>query len=141
LPVALAGGVLAALADGGTLSFGSYIGLIAVFGLAARNSVLLLHHYGELEQQEGNAFGRTLVLRGAHERLSPVVTSAVVIALIFLPVVVLGGMPGLEIVRPMAVVILGGVVTSTFLSLFVVPALYLRIGLSRADPTTRQLDV
>jgi hypothetical protein len=58
-----------------------------------------------------------------------------VIALIFLPVVVLGGMPGLEIVRPMAVVILGGIVTSTFLSLFVAPALYLRIGLSRADPT------
>ena len=139
LPVAVAGGVLAALADGGTLSFGSYFGLIAVFGLAARNSVLLLNHYRQLEQQ-GNAFGRTLVLRGARECLSPVVLSGVAIALIFLPVVVLGGMPGLEIVRPMGVVILGGVLTSTLLSLFVVPAVYLRIGLSRVDPTTRQLD-
>ncbi|MGH3057075.1 MAG: efflux RND transporter permease subunit [Gaiellaceae bacterium] len=140
LPVAVAGGVLAALADGGTLSFGSYMGLLAVLGLAARNSVLLIGHFGQLEQQNGGAFGRELVLRGAGERFAPILITAAAAALVSVPVLILGGSPGLEILRPMAAVILGGVVTSTFLSLFVVPALYLRVGVARVDPTTRQLD-
>jgi multidrug efflux pump subunit AcrB len=140
LPVAVAGGVLAALADGGTLSFGSYMGLLAVLGLAARNSVLLIGHYGQLEQQNGGAFGRELVLRGTGERFAPILITAAAVALFSVSVLILGGSPGLEIVRPMAAVILGGVVTSTFLSLFVVPVLYLRVGVARVDPTTRQLD-
>ena len=140
LPVAVAGGVLAALADGGTLSFGSYMGLLAVLGLAARNSVLLIGHFGQLEQRNGGAFGRELVLRGAGERFAPILITAAAAALVCVPILILGGSPGLEIVRPMAAVILGGVVTSTFLSLFVVPALYLRVGVARVDPTTRQLD-
>ena len=138
LPVAVAGGVLAVLADGGTFSFGSYLGLIAVLGLAARNSVLLIGHYRQLEGT--HAFGRELVLRGAGDRLWSILLSALAIALVTVPVLVLGSIPGLEIVRPMAAVILGGVITSTFLSLFVVPALCLRVGLARVDPVTRQLD-
>ncbi|MGH3093924.1 MAG: efflux RND transporter permease subunit, partial [Gaiellaceae bacterium] len=140
LPVAVAGGVLAALADGGTLSFGSYMGLLAVLGLAARNSVLLIGHYGQLEREDGDAFGCELVLRGAGERLAPILITAAAAALVFVPALILGGIPGLEIVRPMAAVILGGVVTSTFLSLFVLPALYLRVGRARVDPVTRQLN-
>jgi Cu/Ag efflux pump CusA len=139
LPVAVAGSVLAALADGGTLSFGSYIGLLAVLGLAARNSVLLIGHYGRLEEN-GNAFGRQLVLRGSAERFAPILITGTAAALLCAPFLILGGSPGLEVVRPLAVVVLGGVVTSTFLSLFVVPVLYLRAGVARVDPITRQLD-
>ena len=140
LPLAVAGGVLGALADGGTLSFGSYIGLLAVLGLAARNSVLLISHYRQLEQENGGAFGRELVLRGAGERLAPILITALAAVLVFVPVLILGGSAGLEVVRPMAAVVIGGVVTTTFLSLFVVPALYLRVGLAGVDPVTRQLD-
>jgi Cu/Ag efflux pump CusA len=139
LPVAVAGGVLAALADGEPLSFGSYLGLLAVLGLAARNSVLLVSHYRRLELDGGDGFGREVVLRGARERLAPILISGLAAALVLVPVLVLGGMPGLEVLRPMAVVVLGGVLTATFLNLFVVPALYLCVGLARVDPTTRQL--
>jgi len=140
LPVAVAGGVLAALVDGRPLSFGSYLGLLAVLGLATRNSVLLVGHYRRLEQDDADRFGREVVLRGARERLAPIVLTGLAAALLLLPVLVLGGRPGLEVLNPMAVVVLGGVVTATFLNLFVVPALYLRVGLARVDPTTRQLD-
>jgi CzcA family heavy metal efflux pump len=130
LPVAVAGGVLAALAAGGTLSFGSFIGLLAVFGLAARNAVLLIDHYRQLEQHEGEAFGTELVLRGARERFSGILATAVAAALVLLPVVIAGPIPGYEIVQPLAVVVLGGLVSSTLLTLFVMPALYLRLASS-----------
>jgi CzcA family heavy metal efflux pump len=140
LPVAVAGGVLTAVVDGRPLSFGSYLGLVAVLGLAARNSVLLISHYHRLEHEDGSAFGRDLVLRGARERLAPILMTSLAAALILVPVLVLGSPPGLEVLNPMAVVVLGGAVTTTFLNLFVVPAMYLRVGLARVDPTTRQLD-
>ena len=138
LPVAVAGGVLAAVAAGGTLSFGSVIGLLAVFGLAARNAVLLIDHYQHLEQDEGEAFGTELVLRGAHERVSGTLATAVAGALVLLPFVIAGPIPGYEIVQPLAVVVLGGLVTSTLLTLFVMPALYLRLASSpeREKPVT-----
>jgi CzcA family heavy metal efflux pump len=126
LPIAAAGGVLGALAAGGTLSFGSVIGLLAVFGLTARNAVLLIDHCRQLEQHEGEPFGTELVLRGARERFPGTLATAVAAALVFLPVVIAGPVPGYEIVQPLAVVVLGGLVSSTLLTLFVVPALYLR---------------
>jgi CzcA family heavy metal efflux pump len=129
-PVAVAGGVLAVLADGGKLSFGSYMGLLVVFGLAARNGILLVSRYRQLEQHEGEAFGPQLVLRAARERLSPIVTTAVAAGLVLMPLVIAGPIAGYEIVHPMAVVILGGLFTSTLLNLFVMPALYLRFGFS-----------
>jgi CzcA family heavy metal efflux pump len=140
LPVAVAGGVLAVLVDGGTLSFGSYLGLLAVLGLATRNSVLLVSDYRRLEQEDGHRFGHEVVMRGAYERLASVLLTGLAAVLIVVPVLVLGSPPGLEVLNPMAVVVLGGVVTTTFLNLFVVPALHLRVGLARVDPTTRQLD-
>jgi Cu/Ag efflux pump CusA len=133
LPVALLGGVLAAAIVGPELSLGSVIGLLAVFGLAARSGVMLIRHFHDLERHEGEAFGPRLVERGAGERLAPIVTTASAVALVALPFVILGSRPGLEVVHPMAVVILGGLVTSTFLSLFVLPALYLRFGAAQAD--------
>ena len=92
---------------------------------------MLISHYQHLEEQEGEAFGPELVLRGARERLAPIVMTALTTALALLPFVLFGNIPGHEIVRPMAIVILGGLVTSTLLNLFVLPALYLRFGASR----------
>jgi Cu/Ag efflux pump CusA len=120
--------VLAAVAAGGTLSFGSVIGLLAVFGLAARNAVLLIDHYQHLEHHESETFGTELVLRGARERVSGALATAVAAALVLLPIVIAGPIPGYEIVQPLAIVVLGGLVTSTLLTLFVIPALYLRLA-------------
>ena len=135
LPASIAGGVLAALVGGGVISLGSIVGFLAVLGIAARNGVLLIHHYQHLEGQEGVPFGLDLVLRGARERLSPILTSSAAIIAALLPIVVFGQIPGLEIVRPTAIVILGGLVASTLFTLFVMPALYLLIG-SGGEPQT-----
>ncbi|HJS69559.1 MAG TPA: efflux RND transporter permease subunit, partial [Gaiellaceae bacterium] len=128
LPVALAGGVLAAAIDGGELSLGALIGLLAVFGLAARNGLLLIRHFQNLERYEGEVFGGELVERGAQERLGSILTTATVLMVASLVFVVLGPRPGLEILSPMAVVLLGGLVTTTVVSLAVLPVLYLRFG-------------
>jgi CzcA family heavy metal efflux pump len=143
LPVALVGGVLAALIAGAELSLGSLIGLLALFTIAARHGVLLIRHLQDI-RRGGEAFGSWHVRRGARERLAPLLTTASAVALIALPFVVLGTRPGLEVVHPMAVVVLGGLVTALFLSLFVLPALYLQIGagdrpwLARHEPLEPQ---
>jgi CzcA family heavy metal efflux pump len=149
LPVALVGGLLAALADGGTLSFGSYMGLLAVLGMAARQSVLLITRYRNLERHERARFGAPMVVRGAQERLGPVLTASVASALVLAPLAVAGPVAGYEIVHPMAIVVLGGLVTSTFVNLFVLPALYLHVGpvreseddMSVADVLRRRLRI
>ena len=124
-PVATLGGFLAAYLAGGALSLGSLVGFFALLSLAVRNGIMLIKHLQSLEQQEpGQASG--LVLRAAGERLPAVLASAITIGLIVLPFAVLGDIAGLEILHPAAVVILGGLVTSTILTLFVVPALYPR---------------
>jgi predicted exporter len=141
LPLALVGGELAGLVDGGTLSLGSLAGLLAVFGIAARNGVATVTHYQHLERHEGEAFGPGLCLRGAGERFSPILVTAFATGLALFPFVLLGARPGLEIVHPMAVVILGGLVTSTLLSLFVVPALYSRFAAKAQPSVTEEEDL
>jgi Cu/Ag efflux pump CusA len=128
LPAALVGGVLAAFAGDRIISLGSLVGVLTVLGIAARNSILLIQHYRHLEQVEGEPFGRALILRGASERLSPILMTTLCTGLALVPLIVAGSIPGYEIEHPMAVVILGGLITSTLLSLFVVPILYLRFG-------------
>ena len=128
LPMALVGGLLAAYASGGILSLGSLVGFLTVLGLAARNGILMINHFQHLEHEEGETFGPALVLRGAKERLSPILMTSLATGLALLPLVVAGTVPGNEIEHPMAVVILGGLVTSTLLNLFIVPSLYLRFG-------------
>jgi CzcA family heavy metal efflux pump len=128
LPVALVGGAFAALINGAELSLGALIGFLALFGLAARNGMVLIRHYQDLERYERTPFGADLVRRGSRERLGPIMTTAVASAAAALVFVILGGRPGLEIIGPMAAVILGGLITTTLLSLFVLPALYLRFG-------------
>jgi Cu/Ag efflux pump CusA len=132
LPVALAGGLLAGLLVSGSLSsLGSLAGLLTILGIAVRNQIMLIGHYQHLEVQEGNPFGPELVLRGSRERVAPILMTAFSLGLALLPFVIFGNLPGHEIVRPMAIVILGGLVTSTLLNLFVMPTLYLRFGASR----------
>jgi Cu/Ag efflux pump CusA len=128
LPVALVGGVLAALIDGATLSLGSLIAFLALLGIAARNGVMLIDGFQRLRLDEAQAFGAELVRRGAQDRLAPTLTVAVATAAAVLPFVIMGSVAGLEIVNPMAIVMLGGLLTSTLLSLFVLPVLYLRFG-------------
>jgi len=131
LPMALVGGVLAAWIAGGLISLGSLVGFFTVMGIAARNGILLINHYQHLEQEEGEQFGPALVLRGARERLSPILMTALATGLAVVPLVAGGQIPGHEIEYPLAVVILGGLFTSTLLNLFVVPSLYLRFARTR----------
>jgi Cu/Ag efflux pump CusA len=129
LPMALVGGVLAAVigADG-ILSIGSLVGFFTVFGIAARNGILMINHFQHLERFEGETFGPALVMRGALERLSPILMTSLATGLALVPLVIAGDKPGHEIEHPLAVVVVGGLVTSTLLNLFVVPVLYLRFG-------------
>ncbi len=128
LPFALIGGVLGAFAGGGVLSLGSLIGFVTVLGIAARNGIMLVSHYRHLEEEEGQRFGMELVLRGAEERLSPILMTALSAGLALLPLAAAGNVPGHEIEYPMALVILGGLLTSTLMNLFLLPALYARFG-------------
>jgi CzcA family heavy metal efflux pump len=133
LPSALVGGVLAAFATGGVISMGSLVGFFTVFGVAARNGIMLINHCQHLERHEGEPFGLGLVLRGARERLAPILMTALAAGLALVPLVIFGNIPGQEIEYPMAIVILGGLVTSTVLNLFVVPSLYLRFGKKKEE--------
>jgi Cu/Ag efflux pump CusA len=128
LPFALVGGVVAVALTGGVLSLGSLVGFVTVIGIAARNGIMLLSHYQHLERHEGMAFGRELVLRGAEERLVPILMTAACAGLALVPLVVAGNAPGHEIEHPMAIVILGGLISSTALNLLLLPALYARYG-------------
>jgi CzcA family heavy metal efflux pump len=134
LPMALVGGVLAVyLISDSILSLGSFVGFLTVFGIAARNGILMINHCQHLEREEGVAFGPSLVMRGAEERLSPIMMTALATALAIIPLIVGGSIPGHEIEHPMAIVIMGGLVTSTLTNLFIVPSLYLRFGKSRKE--------
>ena len=99
-----------------------------MLGIAARHGIMMVSNFQHLERVEGEPFGPALVLRGALERLAPILMTASATGLALLPLVMFGDRPGQEIEHPMAVVIVGGLVTSTLLNLFVVPALYLVIG-------------
>jgi CzcA family heavy metal efflux pump len=128
LPFALIGGVAAAFLSGGVLSLGSLVGFVTVLGIAARNGIMLVSHYRHLEDVEGMLFGPALVERGAEERLAPILMTALATGLALVPIVVGGSRSGQEVEHPMAVVILGGLFTSTVLNLFLLPSLYLRYG-------------
>jgi CzcA family heavy metal efflux pump len=133
LPFALIGGVLSAVISGGVFSLGSLIGFVTVLGIAARNSIMLISHYKHLELQEDQPFGFALIIRGAKERLAPILMTAMTTALALLSIVVGGNRPGQEIEHPMALVILGGLVSSTLLNLLVMPVLYWKFGKARAS--------
>jgi CzcA family heavy metal efflux pump len=128
LPFALAGGVLAIFFSGGLVTLGSLVGLVTLFGISTRNSIMMISHFEHLVAVEGEPWGLETALRGASERLLPVLMTALVAALGLLPIAIGSGDPGREIEGPMAVVILAGLITSTALNLLVLPALALRYG-------------
>jgi Cu/Ag efflux pump CusA len=128
LPLALIGGVVGVFVSGGVLSIASIIGLITLFGIATRNGIMLVTHIRHLVDVEGVSDAVVAVTRGASERLAPIAMTALASGLGLLPLALAGGEPGSEIQAPMAIVILFGLVTSTVLNMFVVPALMLRFG-------------
>ena len=133
LPMALAGAVLAAKLDTGILSLGSLVGFLTVLGIAGRNGILMVAHFQHLEREEGVPFGPGLVLQGAKDRLAPILMTASATGLALVPLVVAGPIPGNEIEHPLAVTIVGGLVTATLLNLFVLPSLYLAFAKSRKE--------
>ena len=133
LPWALVGGLLAAYFSTGVLSLGSLVGLLTILGIATRNGIMMISHFQHLEHEEGMPFGIDLVIRGARERIAPIMMTALTTGLALIPLAIAGDLPGHEIEHPMAIVILGGLVTSTVLNLLVVPTLYLRFGKPRAE--------
>lgn len=138
-PFALVGGVIGAFLSGGVLSLGSLVGFVTVLGIAARNGIMLVSHYRHLEVTEGVPFGRDLVLQGSEERLAPILMTALATGLALVPIIIGGDRPGHEIEHPMAVVIVGGIVTSTLLNLFLLPALYLAVASPRTEGTDKSL--
>jgi CzcA family heavy metal efflux pump len=128
LPFALVGGIFIALTTGGNLSLGSLVGFVTLFGITLRNSIMLISHYEHLVQVEGLEWNWGTALRGASERLSPILMTALVTGLGLLPLAIGSGAPGREVEGPMAMIILGGLATSTALNLLVLPTLAMRYG-------------
>ena len=128
LPFAFVGGVLSVLVSGGLLSLGSMVGFVTLFGITLRNSILMIAHYEHLVETEGMAWGPAAAIRGAADRLAPILMTSLVTGLGVMPLAIGMNEPGREIEGPMAVVILGGLLTSMALNLLVLPTLALRFG-------------
>jgi len=124
LPLVLIGGVVAVAIGGGVLSVATMVGFVTLFGIATRNGVLLVNNYQRL--LAGGATLEAAVMEGSEERMAPILMTALTAGLALVPLVFAGSAPGNEIQSPMALVIMGGLLTSTFLNLVVVPVLYLR---------------
>jgi Cu/Ag efflux pump CusA len=133
LPLALVGSAVAVRIDGGTMELGSLVGFLTVFGIAVRNGVILLRRLQSLERDDGVEFGPGLVVAAARERFAPTLLTALAVGLFFAPFAFLGDLPGHEIINPMGGVIIGGLVTATVVTLFLLPALYLRFGQGQAE--------
>lgn len=132
LPLVLLGGLVAVYLDEAVFSLGSLLGFIVILGLAARIGIMLVRHFQHLEQREGEPFGEGLVRRGVREQFDAIVVTTLAVGLLVLPFVVFGDVAGLEIAYPMAVVVLGGLITSVLVPLMAIPALYLRFGADTA---------
>jgi len=130
VPFALVGGVIAVALTSSSLSIGTLVGFVTLFGISARNAIMLVAHYDHLMAEEGKTWSLQLALRGARERLTPILMTALVTALGLLPLAMGSGEAGREIEGPMAVVILGGLISSTVLNLWILPVIaarYLRV--------------
>ena len=130
LPLALIGGVFSVLLTDGIISIASLVGFITLFGIAVRNGILMVSHYNHLIDEEGKSL-REAVVQGSLERLNPILMTAMTTGLALIPLALAGDKPGSELESPMAIVILGGLLTATFLNLAVVPALFEKWGRMR----------
>jgi len=127
IPFCLIGGVIAIYIGNGVLSLGAFVGFVTVLGVAVRNGIMLMSHYRHLRLEEGQEFGIDLILRGARERLTPILMTALTSILALLPLIYFGDLPGYEIEYPLALVAVGGLISSMLLNLFFVPVLYYKL--------------
>lgn len=133
IPLALIGGVVATYFAGGTLSVASLVGFITIAGISARNSVMMISHYLHLMAHEGEPFGEGMIVRGSLERLVPVLMTGLTTGLAVVPLALSRGVPGSEILQPVAVVVLGGLISVTALDQLVTPVLFRRFGRPAAE--------
>ncbi|HWL07439.1 MAG TPA: efflux RND transporter permease subunit, partial [Planctomicrobium sp.] len=145
IPTAFIGGVLALVVTQQTLTVASLVGFVSLGGIAVRNGILLVTHYFHLMKEEGEGFTKEMILRGSLERLAPVLMTALTAGIALIPLVVGGKKPGLEILYPVATVILGGLVTSTFCEFLIHPGLFWKFSgkdaerLARSDVSDEEL--
>ncbi|WP_417388259.1 efflux RND transporter permease subunit [Gimesia sp.] len=137
IPTAFIGGVFALVLTNQTLTVASMVGFVSLGGISVRNGILLVTHYFHLMDEEGEAFSQNMVLRGSLERLAPVLMTALTAGIALIPLVVGGNKPGLEILYPVATVILGGLVTSTFCEFFIHPGLFWKFSGKDAERLVR----
>lgn len=141
IPMALIGAVGAVFMTGGVFSVASLVGFISLTGIAARNSIMKISHYLHLLQEEGESFGVEMILRGSNERLIPVLMTATTAALALIPLALSAGAPGKEILQPMAVVILGGLLSATLLDTLVTPAVFYTFGEKGLPSAQTEMDL
>jgi Cu/Ag efflux pump CusA len=133
IPLALIGAVLAMLITGGVFSIATLVGFISLVGITSRNGIMMISHYLHLMREEGEDFTETMIIRGSLERLVPVMMTALTAGLSLIPFVLAADAPGKEILHPLAVVVLGGILTSTLLDQLVTPAVFYKFGKPAAD--------
>ena len=140
IPLALMGGLVFTWLKLDNISIATLVGFIAVGGIAARNGIMMISHYLHLMQHEGEGFTRQMIIRGTKERLIPVTMTALSAGIGLIPLVLAAGQPGKEILHPVAVVIVGGLISSTFLDMAVTPAMFWLFG-KKGRPTRHRLEI
>ena len=138
IPLALIGAIIALILTGGVFSIAALVGFISLVGITSRNGIMMISHYLHLIKEEGEGFTEHMVIRGSLERLVPVLMTALTAGLSLIPLVIAAGEPGKEILHPLAVVVLGGILTSTLLDQIVTPAVFFKFGKPVADKIIAQ---